>query len=185
MPVSGGCWIRMQKGHFKEIVGDEPERALKSRRLVQMSIFACVPLTAVLILTLLDRDWPTALLLFVAVASVLFCLHLDRKGAIDLANVVLIWSLTITLTFIIWLNEGPYDEAVITYPSVLILAALILCGTRVHCDTRLGGALIVLEGRLEAVDLGRHDLGVRRLAEGGRERRAGRAGRRRAYLGRR
>jgi hypothetical protein len=64
-------------------------------------------------------------------------------------------------------------------------AALILSGARVHCDTRLGGALIVLEGRPEAVDLGRHDLGVRRLAEGGRERRAARAGRRRAYLGRR
>jgi diguanylate cyclase len=116
----------MQQGSFKEIAGDESERALKSRRLVQMSVFSCVPLAAVLVLTLLDHDWPTALLLLLAVASVLFCLQLNRQGAIDLANAVLIWSLAVTLTFIIWVNEGPYDEAVITYPSLLILAALLL-----------------------------------------------------------
>ena len=75
------------------------------------------------------------------------------------------------------LHHRPCGEIEVTLRE----AAVILCGGRIHRDTRLDSAVIVLERRLEAVDLGRHDVGMELLARGGRKRRGCRGGR--LYIG--
>ncbi len=113
---------------FDAIAGDESERSLQSRRFTQMAIIAAVPLLIVLALFAMERDWRTAGLLAAALALVLFCVWLDRRSGTASANLVFIWMLAVILTSIIWVNQGPYDEALMAYPTLVVAAAMLFTG---------------------------------------------------------
>ena len=84
-------------------------------------------------------QWPVALALTAAAAMAVMCLMLSRHGRQALGGAVLLASLTVLASTLMWISEGLHDVALMSYPVILIMAGLL--GARRYFFVILAGML--------------------------------------------
>jgi len=120
---------------------EKNEAALRARRLVQISSLTMVGLAVVAVRALSKGTWAEAALLGVGVVIMLLCQSMNRRGATDQANLLLVVALTAMVSLLLWVGEGLRDSALLMFPAVLITAALL---TRPQYLVRLVIAMVLV-----------------------------------------
>ena len=118
---------------------DDYAQGMRGRRLVQIArlVMAAQVLTAAIYFSH-GQLAVTAALAIAAVLSVA-CLALSRRGRADLGAAILLASLTLLSSALMWISEGLHDVALMTYPVILIMAGLL--GTKRYFFVLLAGML--------------------------------------------
>ncbi|MDT7517041.1 putative bifunctional diguanylate cyclase/phosphodiesterase [Rhodoferax mekongensis] len=99
---------------------------LRRRRLNQIASIVSSGLTVALIGYGMDGNWLLAQYLVLALASMLSCLVLNAFRKTNAATVVFLVSLTTLSSALMWVGTGINDVALLTFPAILILAALLV-----------------------------------------------------------
>jgi len=123
-------------------------RVLQPQRLAQFVWLSVVAVLGSLATTLAGGDWPIATLLAGTACLLLPALVLMRRGRHDLAAAIVLSTLTVAVSGLIYFSNGLRDEAVMAVPGVLILASLF------GPPRYFAGALGVLSAVLLATTLG-------------------------------
>ncbi len=100
-------------------------REVLDRRLVQINTIAAWTLALGGIGNALDGDWPTAAVVFVGLALVgLF--HRQRlRGRSDRAAAGTVWVIFAVVTFAMREFQGPFNDAMLSYPTLLLVALML------------------------------------------------------------
>ncbi|HEY2189471.1 MAG TPA: diguanylate cyclase, partial [Caldimonas sp.] len=94
----------------------------KSRRLLQVIVAAMMGLAVSAATNLMAGDW-TNLNVHVPAQIALVCaLWALRKDRFDLANAVLLVTVTVAISVLVWTNSGLRDPAMLAYPAILVFA---------------------------------------------------------------
>jgi diguanylate cyclase (GGDEF)-like protein len=94
----------------------------KSRRLLQVIVAAMMGLAVSAATNLMAGDW-TNLNVHVPAQIALVCaLWALRKDRFDLANTVLLVTVTVAISVLVWTNSGLRDPAMLAYPAILVFA---------------------------------------------------------------
>src|SRR4051795_11373445 len=94
----------------------------KSRRLVQVIVAAMMGLAVSAATNVMAGDW-TNLNVHVPAQIALVCaLWALRRDRFDLANTVLLVTVTVAISVLVWTNSGLRDPAMLAYPAILVFA---------------------------------------------------------------
>jgi diguanylate cyclase (GGDEF)-like protein len=104
----------------------DPEIALRARRFIQIAGFTLVALTIRAIVGAFDHDQRGQTVIAGGIAMILLSLWLNRKAYAALAHILLMTSLVLMVSVLIWVSEGIFDVVVLAYPGLLIMAGLML-----------------------------------------------------------
>ena len=104
---------------------DDYSQGTRVRRLLQIArlVLAAQLLTAVVYVT--HHQWPISGALFAAAGLSGLSLVLSRRGRQALGGGVLLGSLTVLSSTLMWISDGLHDIALMTYPVILIMAGLL------------------------------------------------------------
>jgi diguanylate cyclase (GGDEF)-like protein len=108
-----------------ETEADSPKR-IRARRLVQISSLVMVALGIGLVSYAFKGTWPVVMALAVGMASMGACQYLNHKGHGDVANLVLLGSLLVIVSALMWVAEGLHDVVLLTFPVLLIMTGLLV-----------------------------------------------------------
>ena len=104
---------------------EDDATGMRSRRLTQIARLALAAQVITAIVYASHGQWPvTASVTLGAVMSGL-CLILSRHGRQALGGGLLLASLTVLASTLMWISEGLHDVALVTYPVILIMAGLL------------------------------------------------------------
>jgi len=131
---------------------DATQQALHGRRLVQISALTILGLAILAVRALLMQRWAEAAVMGGGIAMLLVCQSLNRRGATDTANLLLILALTAMVSVLMWRGEGLRDSALLAFPAVLISAGLLI--RPAHVPRLLAAMLLVVALLLGATLLG-------------------------------
>ena len=101
-------------------------RALRARRLFQVSSLALGALTIAALGYLLKERWNIVGILSIGIVMMLICQQLSRKGHTEAGNLVLLLSVTAVMSTLMWTSEGLRDAAFLSFPVILIMAGLLV-----------------------------------------------------------
>ena len=101
-------------------------RALRARRLFQVSSLALGALTIAALGYLLKERWNIVGILSIGIFMMLICQQLSRKGHTEAGNLVLLLSVTAVMSTLMWTSEGLRDAAFLSFPVILIMAGLLV-----------------------------------------------------------
>ncbi|MBL8339397.1 MAG: EAL domain-containing protein [Rhodoferax sp.] len=101
------------------------ERALRSRRLVQISTLTIAGLAVIALRALVTGNWSDAAIVGAGITTMLLCQSMNRRGATESANLLLVMALTAMVSLLMWNGEGLRDSALLAFPAVLISAGLL------------------------------------------------------------
>ena len=118
---------------------DDHARTLRARRLVQIARLVLVAESITAAVYASHGQWPVALALTAAAAMSVMCLMFSRRGHHALGGGVLLASLTVLASTLMWISEGLHDVALVAYPVILIMAGLL--GARRYFFLLLAGML--------------------------------------------
>lgn len=104
----------------------DPEQALRSRRFMQIAGFTEFALLIRTAISIGQQEWTSVVTLCAGLGAVALCLWWKHKGLTAAANLLLLSSLTVVISLLAWLAEGIFDVAILAYPSILIMAGLLL-----------------------------------------------------------
>ncbi len=104
----------------------DPDTELRTRRFVQIAAFTEITFAVRTAISLADHSWDIAGVLTVEMAVVLVCLLLSRRGMAVAAKTLFLSSLVATISILLWISEGLYDSGVLAFPTILIIAGLLL-----------------------------------------------------------
>ena len=102
------------------------ESALRARRLVQISTLTIAGLAVIGARALLSQRWVEVAALAAGIVTMLVCQALNRRGATDAANLLLVAAITAIVSLLLWSGEGLRDSALLAFPAVLISAGLLV-----------------------------------------------------------
>jgi diguanylate cyclase (GGDEF)-like protein len=105
---------------------DAAEKALRSRRLVQISNLTILGLGVLAGRAALNERWAEVAVMGAGIVMLLLCQSMDRRGATDDANLLLVLALTAMVSILMWRGEGLRDTALLAFPGVLISAGLLI-----------------------------------------------------------
>lgn len=112
------------------------DTAQRSRRLMQITTILICALAIGSLQFSLESHWKFSFLLFAGIVLLFFCQWLNRRGAVDTANFLLL-SLCLVMAFLfIWSAEGLFDETTLTLPVILVMTGLM--ASRRHFLAMLG-----------------------------------------------
>jgi diguanylate cyclase (GGDEF)-like protein len=131
---------------------DAEEKALRSRRLVQISSLTILGLAVLAARALLAARWAEAAIMGAGITMMLLCQSMNRRGATEPANLMLILTLTAMVSMLMWRGEGLRDSALLAFPAVLISAGLLI--RPAHVPRLLAAMFIVVAGLLAGTLLG-------------------------------
>lgn len=125
--------------------GSDPLMALQARRLRQLvlllggsfALFALINITVVSVAVILS--------LLGGIGLFVGALWLERRGQVRQALLLVLWTLTLVATFIIWTRAGVRDLVLLAYPGILLLAAMTVTPRPLFA---LGGTMIASIGLL-------------------------------------
>jgi diguanylate cyclase len=100
--------------------------ALRARRLFQISSVVAVGLSVAILGYLVDRNWLILSLLLAGVGMMVVCLWLSRRGQIDMATTLFLYSLSTVVAMLMWVAEGIKDVALLGFPALLIMAGMLV-----------------------------------------------------------
>ena len=118
---------------------DDHARTMRARRLVQIARLVLVAESITAAVYASHGQWPVALALTAAAAMSVMCLMFSRRGHHGLGGGVLLASLTVLASTLMWISEGLHDVALVAYPVILIMAGLL--GARRYFFLLLAGML--------------------------------------------
>ncbi len=120
---------------------ERAEAALRARRLVQISSLTIAGLAIVTVRALTYQHWVEVAALAVGIVTMLLCQLMNRRGATEAANLLLVVALSTMVALLLWNGEGLRDSALLTFPAVLISAGLL---TRPRHVVRLAVAMLLV-----------------------------------------
>ena len=109
-----------------EIPGVDLEPALRHRRFVQICWFCALALGLRAVIGVVNGGMVTAALLLVGMLVVGACAWVHGRGMQTAASAVLLFSLAVMITLLAWNGEGVYDIALVAYPILLAMGAMLL-----------------------------------------------------------
>ena len=118
---------------------DDHARGLRARRLVQIGRMVLIAESVTAVLYASHGQWPVALALTAASGMAVICLMIARRDHQALGGGVLLASLTVLASTLMWISEGLHDVALVAYPVILIMAGLL--GARRYFFIILAGML--------------------------------------------
>ena len=104
---------------------DAGELALRSRRLVQISSLTMAGLAIIALRAILTEKWSDAAIMGAGITTMLLCQSMNRRGATEAANLLLVFALTAMVSLLMWNGEGLRDSALLAFPAVMISAGLL------------------------------------------------------------
>lgn len=129
---------------------DEATRRFQARRLQQVLRVLLVAVSVIALQNLWAGVWHSVVLLLATDGALLLALRYAQRGQVECASLLMLWSLTVLLTLIIWAGQGLRDSGVIGFPGILVFAAML--GNRRQLVTLLGFMLLSF-GLLALVNL--------------------------------
>ena len=118
---------------------DDDSQGMRARRLKQIARLVLVAESATAAIYASHGQWPVALTLTLAAALAVLCLMLSHHRRHSVGGAVLLASLTLLSSTLMWISDGLHDVALVTYPVILIMAGLL--GARRYFFLLLGGML--------------------------------------------
>ncbi|MEO5686344.1 MAG: EAL domain-containing protein [Burkholderiaceae bacterium] len=118
---------------------DDYSQGMRVRRLIQIARLVLVAESVTAALYASHGQWGIALTLATAAAMAVLCLMLSRHQLNSLGGAVLLASLTVLSSTLMWISEGLHDVALVTYPVILIMAGLL--GAKRYFAVLLAGML--------------------------------------------
>lgn len=115
----------MQDSNSLGMQNDPLDRLLQARRLNQITTVQCVVLLMIGLQTVLAHSWFNTLLVLLALALVVVGRQLNKRGATDMAIVLMLVSLTGLVTLSLWFSQGLYSGVLLSYPAILIVAGMV------------------------------------------------------------
>ena len=106
-------------------------QSLRAHRLSQISSLTFGALAIAALFYAYSSRWLIVSILGGGMALMLLCRQLSRKGQTDLGNLVLLLSVSVMMSTLMWIAQGLRDAAFLTYPVILILAGLLVLATHV------------------------------------------------------
>lgn len=104
---------------------DEATRRFQARRLQQILWVLLVAVSVIALQNLWVGVWHTVALLLATDGALLLALRCARRGQVEYASLLMLWTLTVLLTLIIWVGQGLRDSGVIGFPGILVFAAML------------------------------------------------------------
>jgi diguanylate cyclase (GGDEF)-like protein len=104
----------------------EDTQALRARRLFQIANLTIGALAIGALFYFYSGRWVVVAVLLAGILLMLVCRQLSRKGQTDLGNLVLLVSVTVLMSALMWMFQGLRDAAFLTYPVILIMAGLLV-----------------------------------------------------------
>ena len=95
----------------------------KSRRLLQVIVATMIGLAISAAINLAEGDWTNLNVHVPAQMALLFALWALRKGRFELVNAVLLVTVTVSISVLVWQNSGLRDPAMLAYPAILAFAS--------------------------------------------------------------
>ena len=114
----------------------QPMRARRLKQIAWLVLFAEVVTAAIYAA---HGQWPVSTALVAAAAMAVLCLVLSRRGRQGLGGGVLLASLTVLASTLMWISDGLHDVALVSYPVILIMAGLL--GAKRYFFVLLAGML--------------------------------------------
>ena len=118
---------------------DDDSQRMRARRLKQIARLVLVAESVTAAIYAAHGQWPVALTLTAAAALSVLCLMLSHHRRHSLGGGVLLASLTVLASTLMWISEGLHDVALVSYPVILIMAGLL--GARRYFFLLLAGML--------------------------------------------
>ncbi len=102
------------------------ETSLRQRRFAQICGFCMLALGLRASLSLWQGSMITSGLLLAGMVVIAVCVGLHRHGMQTTACALLLAALTTMITLLAWSGEGMYDIALVAYPILLVMGAMLL-----------------------------------------------------------
>ncbi len=104
--------------------GPDPLRELQVRRLRELIVLLLVCFGLFALVNLPVANTPVLLTTGAAMAVLGIALQLLRRGRFEASLLTVLWTLTVACTAVIWMRSGLRDLMVLTYPAIILLAAM-------------------------------------------------------------
>jgi diguanylate cyclase (GGDEF)-like protein len=101
-----------------------PLLALQAKRLRQLVAVLAASLGLFAVINLPVVSWTVTAALLGGLVLLGASLHLQERGRTRQALLLLLWTLTLLATFVIWMRSGVRDLVMLAYPGILVLAAM-------------------------------------------------------------
>lgn len=115
---------------------DDVTRQFQSRRMGQILAVLLLVVSIIALQNMFFGRWRTVVLLGLSDGLLLLAWYYARQLRIKRATELMLWTLTLGLTAIIWADLGLRDSALMGFPGILVYAAML--GTRRLFLTLLG-----------------------------------------------
>lgn len=125
--------------------GSDPLLALQARRLRQLVLLLVVSFALFALINITVVSMAVILSLLGGIGLFVGALWLERRGQVRQAMLLVLWTLTLVATFIIWTRAGVRDLVLLAYPGILLLAAMTVTPRPLFA---LGGTMIASIGLL-------------------------------------
>lgn len=125
--------------------GSDPLMALQARRLRQLVLLLGVSFALFALINITVVSVAVTLSLLGGIGLFVGALWLERRGQVRQAMLLVLWTLTLVATFIIWTRAGVRDLVLLAYPGILLLAAMTVTPRPLFA---LGGTMIASIGLL-------------------------------------
>src|SRR3954469_13648508 len=110
-------------GHNTDAHVDSIGGRSKSRRLLQVIVATMIGLAISGAVNLIEGDWTNLNVHVPAQIALLCALWALRKARFELANTVLLVTVTLSISVLVWQNSGLRDPAMLAYPAILVFAS--------------------------------------------------------------
>ena len=104
---------------------DDDSHPMRTRRLAQIARLVLVAETATAVIYAWHGAWLIATALAIGAVLCGLCLAISLGGRQSLGGAVLLASLTLLASTLMWISDGLHDVALVTYPVILIMAGLL------------------------------------------------------------
>ncbi|WP_269531068.1 bifunctional diguanylate cyclase/phosphodiesterase [Chitinimonas sp. BJYL2] len=98
---------------------------LQQKRIRQVLLLSLGGMVASCLHNLLVSNWPSVIALGVGLALLLWALWDMGQGRHVRATTVMLMTLTVMITTLIWIAQGVRDPALLAYPAILVFASLL------------------------------------------------------------
>ena len=109
----------------QQVESDDYAQGMRGRRLVQIARLVMAAEAATAVLYVSHGDWPVVGALAAGALLAAACLVLSRRGHANFGGAILLGSLTLLSSTLMWISEGLHDVALMAYPVILIMAGLL------------------------------------------------------------
>lgn len=115
----------MKKLNFHKTEVPPLHSYFQAKRLIQIYWAVEITLFVVFIQRLYLEEFFHAAMIFITGIILIGVYKLARKDKVSKAATFLLSILTIFVTYFMWANSGIYDEVLLAYPCILIMAAML------------------------------------------------------------